>query len=91
VIVYQVNLRRPAKMIENELAIPGWRASTSRARVIDGGTPLRTWRLAPGNYRFTARYREPGRPLAETAAAIALVGWGVLLGVIWRHRGTPAL
>jgi hypothetical protein len=91
VIVYHVRLRRPAEMVENELAIGGWQASTTRARVIDGGTPLRTWRLAQGNYTFTARYQEPGRPLQETVAGLALLSWCALLWVTWRHRRGLAL
>ena len=43
---YAVHLRRPAVMVENELAIAGWHATTNRAHVIDGGIPLRTWRLS---------------------------------------------
>jgi hypothetical protein len=85
-IVYDVHLRRPAIMTENELAIDGWHANTTRAQVIDGGIPLRTWRLAQGNYTFTARYQEPGRPLQETAAGLALISWLVVLGLTWRHR-----
>jgi hypothetical protein len=86
IIVYDVRLRQPAVMIENELAVTGWHANTTRAQVIDGGIPLRTWRLARGSYTFTAHYREPGRPLQESAAGLALISWLVLSGMTWRHR-----
>jgi hypothetical protein len=90
-IVYSVKVTRPTLMVENELAIAGWRADTSRvASVTSRGTPLRTWRLAPGDYEFTASFREPGRPLQELAAALALAAWlGCILMVNrrrWRAR-----
>jgi hypothetical protein len=86
IIVYDVRLRQPAFMIENELAVTGWHANTTRARVIGGGIPLRTWRLARGSYTFTAHYQEPGRPLQESVAGLALISWLVLSGMTWRHR-----
>ena len=88
-IVYQVHLSHPALMVENELAIDGWHANTNRAHVIKAGVPLRTWRLAAGNYRFTASYQEPGRPLQESVALISLLAWlGCVALVVWRRR-TP--
>jgi hypothetical protein len=74
-IVYKVHLTRPALMVENELAIRGWRSNTPRAEVINAGIPLRTWQLRAGSYTFTASYHEPGRGLQIAAAAIALLAW----------------
>jgi hypothetical protein len=74
-VMYEVHLTRPAVMVENELAIRGWRSNTPRAQVIKSGLPLRTWRLAPGTYRFTATYHESGRTMQALAAALALLAW----------------
>jgi hypothetical protein len=85
-IVYRVRLRRPALMVENELAAADWRADTSQAQVINAGIPLRTWRLAAGTYTFTARYEEPDRSLQEALAGLAIAGWLTLVGLIWVGR-----
>jgi hypothetical protein len=74
-IVYSVNVSQPVLMVENELAIRGWRANTQRVHVVDAGIPLRAWRLSPGHYQFTATYQETGRPLQELAVAAALAAW----------------
>jgi hypothetical protein len=82
-IVYSVQLSQPALMIENELAIAGWHANTNRVRSINSGTPLRAWRLSPGRYQFTAGFQEPGRPLQELVASLALAAW---LGCVFAIR-----
>jgi hypothetical protein len=74
-IVYQVQLATPTLMVENELAVRGWRADTSRVRAVDAGIPLRVWRLAPGTYRFTATFQEPGRSAQYAALFVALIAW----------------
>jgi hypothetical protein len=74
-IVYAVALSQPTLMVENELAIAGWHASTHHVRPIYTGTPLRAWRLSPGNYKFTVSFQEPGRSLQWLVAALALVAW----------------
>jgi hypothetical protein len=74
-IVYSVHVSKAVLMVENELAVPGWQASTQRVRPVDAGIPLRAWRLAPGNYRFIATFHEPGRGLQYLALAVALVAW----------------
>jgi hypothetical protein len=85
-IVYAVDLKRPAVMVENELAIPGWRSNTGRAHVISSSIPLRTWRLAAGHYRFTASYQEPGRKLQEAVALLSLIAWLGSVALIVRRR-----
>lgn len=82
-IVYAVKLSEPALMVENELAIAGWHASTSRVRSVKTRSPLRAWRLSPGNYEFTASFQEPGRPLQGLVAALALAAW---LGCVFTVR-----
>jgi len=74
-IVYSVDVAQPVLLVENELAVRGWHADTGRVRIVDAGLPLRTWRLSPGRYRFTATFQEPGRPLQYLAFAIALLSW----------------
>lgn len=74
-IVYSVKLTQPALMVENELAIAGWHADSDRVHSVKSGTPLRAWRLSPGNYEFTAGFQEPGRPLQELAVLVALAAW----------------
>jgi hypothetical protein len=74
-IVYSVNLSRPMLMVENELAIAGWRSSTGKVTSVNSGIPLRTWRLAPGTYEFTASFHEPGRTPQELTLTLVLVAW----------------
>jgi hypothetical protein len=74
-IVYSVDVERPTLMVENELAIRGWRTNSPHVRLVDAKTPLRAWRLAPGRYRFTATFQEPGRPVQYAAVSLALLGW----------------
>lgn len=97
-ITYYVDLPEPELMVENELAIAGWHANTSRVRIVGSGTPLRAWRLSPGTYEFVASFHEPGRTAQEGAAGLALIAWlGCVLSVArtgWRVRprardGTP--
>jgi hypothetical protein len=86
-IVYHVRAARPVLMVENELQLPGWRASTSRARIVSAGIPLRAWRLSAGDYVFTATYHEPRRLPQELAVSIALVAWIACLVIVVRQRG----
>jgi hypothetical protein len=85
-IVYSVNIARPELMVENELAIAGWHANTSKVTPVDAGVPLRAWRLSPGHYTFTASYRERGRTAQELAALAALLCW---LGSVLLLRRRP--
>jgi hypothetical protein len=85
-IVYQVHLSRPAVMVENELAIEGWHSNTVNARLISSPLPLRTWRLAAGNYSFTASYQEPDRGFQYGAVVVALLAWLASVGLIVRRR-----
>ncbi len=50
-ITYSVNVTKPTLMVENELAMEGWRASTPNVRLVTTGGPFRAWRLSPGRYR----------------------------------------
>lgn len=88
-IVYSVALSAPALMVENELAIAGWHASTGRVQNVDSGTPLRAWRLSAGNYQFTASFHEPGRGSQELAAALALLAWLGCVFALVRLRRRP--
>jgi hypothetical protein len=87
-IVYSVNISQPVLMVENELAINGWRANTQKVRIVNAGIPLRAWRLSPGHYRFTATYQERDRLLQELMVAGALVAW---LGCALALRRNPML
>ncbi len=87
-IVYAVKLSQPAVMVENELAIAGWRANTGLVRSVASGTPLRAWRLPAGEYEFAASFHEPGRPLQELAAALALAAWLGCVFLVARRRGS---
>ncbi len=86
-ITYAVHVTQPMLMVENELSIQGWRANTSRVRLVRTDGPFRAWRLSPGTYRFTATYHQPGAELQDLVAVAAILlslGSGV---VLWRRRG----
>jgi hypothetical protein len=84
-IVYSVKVSHPVLMVENELAIPGWQANTTRVRPIQAGAPLRAWRLSPGTYDFTATFQEPNHWLQEWIALVALCAWLGCVAVLgWR-------
>jgi hypothetical protein len=84
-ITYAVDVTEPTLMVENELAMQGWRASTPKVRSVSTGGPLRAWRLSPGRYEFTATYHEPSagkQLLAAIAAFLMLLG---LAASLWRR------
>jgi hypothetical protein len=74
-ITYSVSLTQPALMVENELAVPGWRSDRPGVRIVDARIPLRAWRLPAGRYRFSASYRAPGRELQLAVLGLGLVAW----------------
>ena len=85
-IVYAVRVSQPTLMVENELAIAGWHANTGRVSSVKTATPLRAWRLSPGDYEFAASFAEPGRTLQELAAALALAAWFAGIFLLLRSR-----
>jgi hypothetical protein len=90
-IVYVVKLSQPTLMIENELAIAGWRANTGRVRLVRTATPFRAWRLPAGDYRFTASFHEPDGGFQNLAVAVALAAWlGVGLVIRVARSKRPA-
>jgi hypothetical protein len=90
-IVYSVNLSKPTLMVENELAIQGWHASTDRIRVVNAGLPLRAWQLPAGRYTFTASFKEPGRGVQELAVIVALCAWLASVALLWRKSSVRGL
>ncbi len=86
-IVYAVNISQPMLMVENELAITGWRTNLKQVRSVNAGIPLRAWRLSPGRYQFTATFQEPDRGLQYLAIFAAIAAW---LGCILVIRRRPA-
>jgi hypothetical protein len=83
-IVYLVKATRPELLVENELAIRGWHATSPNVSVVDAGIPLRAWRLAPGQYKFSVSFKEPGRVRQESLAIAALLFWLASLVAIKR-------
>lgn len=85
-IVYSVNTSKPVLLVENELALNGWHTSAKQVSLVDAKIPLRTWRLSPGDYQFTATFREPGRTLQEIAVLLALAFWSGCILALRRTR-----
>lgn len=85
-IRYSVNVSQPALLVENELAIPGWRTNTNKVRSVNAGLPLRTWRLSAGSYTFTASFQEPGRTAQELTVVVALLAWIASAFALVRRR-----
>jgi hypothetical protein len=74
-ITYSVDTAQPMLLVENELAIRGWRANTTRVHAVDVNLPFRAWSLAPGHYQFTATFQEPGRLVQYIALVTTLTAW----------------
>jgi hypothetical protein len=85
-ITYSVNISKPVLMVENELAVNGWKANTAKVQNINAGIPLRAWRLSPGHYTFIASYQEPDRILQELVAMAALLAWLGCAALLRRNR-----
>jgi len=79
---YKVSIGRPEVMVENELAIDGWKANSDKVKIVNNKYPLRTWLLSPGSYTFTAHYSAPERAPQEAVVGAAILAWlgcGLLL------------
>lgn len=85
VITYDVSLRQPTVMVENELYFRGWRATvgdedpTRAIEAIRVNDTLRGWLLPAGDYTLRARY---SHPLAVPCRMIGIAGlalWGLAL------------
>jgi hypothetical protein len=74
-IDYAVYVSQPTLLVENELAVRGWRAGSPHVHRVDTDLPFRAWYLSPGRYRFSATFHEPGRSLQYIALVCALGGW----------------
>lgn len=78
----QVDLERPARIVENELFWPGWTAQAGQASLqafsVQG---FRGWELPAGHYELVARFTPPHQRAAMLAAAGGLLAW-VLLSII---------
>ncbi len=94
-IVYSVKVARPTLMVENELSVKGWHTNSKHVSIVDAHVPFRAWRLAPGEYRFTAYFQEPSRGLQDAIAALAALAWvacalAIFRGGLLRRRASPA-
>ncbi|MGA9876177.1 MAG: hypothetical protein WBQ21_10235 [Solirubrobacteraceae bacterium] len=85
-ITYEVSIRKPMLMIENELAIDGWTSDTQKVRSVNAGIPLRAWWLSPGKYTFSASYKDPTKADQELALVIALIAWLGCALILYRKR-----
>lgn len=90
-IVYSVNVSQPELMVENELAIRGWRSNTPHVHPVKAGIPLRAWRLSPGRYHFTATFQESGRTPQELMVVLALIAWFSSVFFLLRRRPVACL
>ena len=88
-ITYVADLSQPTLLVENELAINGWRSDDPRVQPAKAGIPLRAWRLPAGQYQFSASYHEPGRALQGLALAAALAAWLGCAFALRRYRPRP--
>jgi hypothetical protein len=85
-IRYVVKTSQPVLMVENELAVPGWRTNSSKVQPVNAGIPLRTWRLSAGSYSFTATFHEGGRTAQYLAVLAALIAWVASMLMLLRRR-----
>jgi hypothetical protein len=88
-IRYAVNVTKPVLLVENELAIKGWRTSSPHVRAVNAGIPLRAWRLSPGSYTFTASFHELDRTPQELAVMVAVLLWIASVIALRSHALRP--
>jgi hypothetical protein len=87
---YKVRLDDPALLVENELYFPGWTATLSahetpvEAERIRGA--FRGWRLPPGRYRMTTRFRMRRLNALFLVSAISATAYATLWGVAGLRR-----
>jgi hypothetical protein len=84
-ISYQVSLKEPRLMVENEIYFPGW-----EARLIFGDVELklqalavndvfRAWRLPAGDYEMVAYFQFPHFAVYQSVSLLAFVVWLTIL------------
>lgn len=95
-IEYEVHLRSPAIVVENEVFFPGWKARIQGQRDSEyRSTPvckaLRGWSLPAGDYRFVTSYRTPYLRLSTMIAFAALLLYLIIIGAKIFRRGRVVL
>ncbi len=86
-IEYEVHLKTPALLVENEIFFPGWRATLSAGpgepktelETLPVAGAFRGWKIPSGSYRMTAAFDFPRRQTLHLLAAAAWLLWLVLL------------
>ncbi len=72
-IDYVVDVDEPVLFVENELNYPGWRSTSPRVSLVDHEDSFRAWVLQPGQYSFTAEYRDESLDEQLTALVVTSV------------------
>lgn len=91
-INYNVKLKKPTKIIENEMYWDGWKMNISYPSGktitlspinIDG---FRAWELPSGNYTMTAKFENRYKKLAFFITTFSILIWVLLLLIIYKQK-----
>ena len=91
-VSYQVNLRTPRFMVENETYFPGWQGvirlgnQTISIQAAEVNGAFRGWRLPAGNYQLVTRFSFPHLTLFVEISLASTALWLVVAGSLSVER-----
>jgi len=89
-IAYNVSLKHPRLMVENEIYFPGWGAnlifphSVVKLQASVVNNVFRAWSLPAGDYRMIAHFDFPNLMIYQSISIICFLAWVFILIRYWR-------
>ncbi len=91
-IAYQVRLKQPKIMVENEIYFPGWQADLIfsdkqmklQALVVNGA--FRAWLLPAGDYKMIAHFSFPNLLVYQSISIVSFAIWVFIIMKYWRRQ-----
>jgi len=91
-IVYEVTLKQPKLMVENEIYFPGWKADLFlpdkqmklESSVVNG--VFRAWLLPAGDYKMIAHFHFPNLLAYQSISIVSFAIWIFVIMKYWRRQ-----
>jgi hypothetical protein len=92
-IAYQVTLKQPKLMVENEIYFPGWQAdlifsdgkqAKLQSLVVNG--VFRAWLLPAGDYKMIAHFYYPNLLVYQSITIVSFAIWIFIIMKYWRRQ-----